>query len=117
MSVRSIKVLLICAGGMSSSLLLSKLRKASNAAGVDLEVWSYHSSGLLPWDYEKNPIDIVLIAPQIRMLRRSVARAVEPFGVIVEIIDPMAYGMADGQKIVQQILEAVAPELPESNEK
>jgi cellobiose-specific phosphotransferase system component IIB len=92
---------------MSSSLLLSEIRKASVEAGVEIEVNAYHSFGLFPWDYEKNPINIVLVAPQVRMLRRSVTRAAEPFGAIVECMDPMAYGMADGQKIVHQILEAL----------
>lgn len=107
MSEKSIKVLIICAGGMSSSLLLSKLREASSAAGVDLEVSAHHSSGLQPWNFEKHPIDIVLVAPQVRMLRRGIAKAAEPFGTIVECIEPMAYGMADGQKIIEQIIQAL----------
>jgi PTS system cellobiose-specific IIB component len=107
MSEKSIKVLLICAGGMSSSLLLSQIREASHTFGVDLDVSAHHSSGLQPWNFEKRPIDIVLVAPQVRMLRRGIARAAEPFGAIVECMEPMAYGMADGQKIVRQIIEAM----------
>jgi PTS system cellobiose-specific IIB component len=115
MSERSVKVLLICAGGFSSSLLLSKIRNASKAAGVALEVSAYHSSGLLPWDYEKNPIDIVLIAPQIRLFRRGISREAEPFGTIVECVDPMAYGMADGPRILKQILAALKINNPETS--
>lgn len=101
-----IKVLLICAGGLSSSLLLKHIAAEADSAGVEIRVMSHHASGFQPWDFEKNPIDVVLIAPQVRFLKKRFARATKSFGAIVLQIDPTAYGMADGKQIVQQILES-----------
>lgn len=112
-----VKVLIICAAGMSSSLLISSIEAASKKAGLSVDVITYHSIGSAYWDFGKTPVDVVLIAPQIRFLRNNIAKLASPHGISVKIIEPTSYGMADGQKIVQQILEAVAPESPESNEK
>jgi PTS system cellobiose-specific IIB component len=113
---KSIKILIICAAGMSSSLLIDAIEKAGKEEDLKLEVITYHSIGSTYWDFGKTPVDVVLIAPQIRFLRNNIAKLASPHGISVKIIDPTSYGMTDGQKIVQQILEAVAPKSPESNE-
>ena len=102
-----IKVLLICAAGMSSSLLEASIKRAAESAGVDLEVSAYFANIGTYWDFEEHPFDVILIAPQVRFMKKSIAKKVEPLGIIVESIDPQAYGMVDGEKIFQQISDAL----------
>lgn len=104
---KTIKVLLICAAGMSSSLLEASIKKAAGKAGVDLEVSAYFANIGTYWDFEENPFDVILIAPQVRFMRKGIAKKVEPLGIIVQVIDPQAYGMVDGGKIFQQIYDAL----------
>ncbi|HEY45901.1 MAG: hypothetical protein AMJ88_12015 [Anaerolineae bacterium SM23_ 63] len=104
---KTIKVLLICAAGMSSSLLIASIMEAAERAGVDLEVRAYFANIGTYWDFEEHPFDVILIAPQVRFMRKSVAKKVEPLGIIVQGIDPQAYGMVDGEKIFQQIVDAL----------
>jgi PTS system cellobiose-specific IIB component len=104
---KPIKVLLICAAGMSSSLLEAAITEAAEAAGVDLQVRSFFAGITTYMDFDENLFDVILIAPQVRFMRKSVAKKVEPLGIVVQTIDPQAYGMVDGEKIFQQISDAL----------
>lgn len=104
---KKIKVLLVCAIGMSSSLLVSKITKEAEAAGINLEMMAIETPEIARWDFETNHMDMVLIAPQVRYKRKSITKASEPYGTIVELIDSVSYGMVDGEKIFQQIMAAM----------
>ncbi|HEY45055.1 MAG TPA: PTS sugar transporter subunit IIB [Anaerolineae bacterium] len=106
-NLKTIKVLLLCAGGMSSSLLEASIIKAAEAVGVDIKVSSYFANIVPYWDFEEHFVDVILIAPQVRFMRKSVAKKVEPLGIIVQVIDPQTYGMVDGEKLFQQLYEAL----------
>jgi PTS system cellobiose-specific IIB component len=107
MTDKKIKVILVCAAGMSSSLLEEKIRKAAEAAGREMELKAVDSSRMGLWDYEKDTMDIILVAPQVRFLKRGIIKKAEPYGVIVQDIDTVAYGMVDGEKIFAQVIEAL----------
>jgi len=100
-------VVLVCAAGMSSSLLEEKIRKAAEAAGRDMELKAVDSSRMGMWDFEKDSMDIILVAPQVRFTKRGIIQRAEPYGVIVQDIDTIAYGMVDGEKIFAQVIEAL----------
>ena len=104
---KPIKVLLICAAGMSSSLLEASIMEAAETAGVNLEVISLFANIGTYWDFEEHPFDVILIAPQVRLMIKSITKKAEPLGIIVQVIDPQAYGMVDGEKIFQQIYDAL----------
>jgi len=92
---------------MSSSLLEEKIRKAAEAAGRDMELKAVDSSRMGMWDFEKDSMDIILVAPQVRFTKRGIIQRAEPYGVIVQDIDTIAYGMVDGEKIFAQVIEAL----------
>jgi len=103
------KVLLVCAGGLSSSLLESVTAKAASKRGHELDIHAA-SAALVVYnsiDFAAYPVDMVLIAPQVRFARRSIERVVEPLGIVVDVIDPTAYGMVDGDKLFDQIVQVV----------
>jgi PTS system cellobiose-specific IIB component len=52
-------------------------------------------------------MDVILVAPQVRFKKRGIIKQAEPYGVIVRDIDTIAYGMVDGEKIFEQVLEAL----------
>ncbi len=104
---KPIKVLMVCAMGMSSSLLESKVIEAAIQAGVPFEMKSINTPEMARWDFDRHYVDIVLVAPQVRFKRKSIAKAAEPYGIIVQDIDPVTFGMVEGQKLFEQILAAV----------
>ncbi len=104
---KPIKVLIVCAMGMSSSLLESKTIEAGKARGVEVQMNAITTPDVARWDFATNWVDIVLVAPQVRYKRKSIAEAANPHGIIVQDIDPVTFGMVDGEKLFQQIWEAV----------
>ena len=104
---KTVKVLMVCAMGMSSSLLEAKTREAAKAAGVAFELQAITTPEIARWDFETNYVDVVLVAPQVRYKRKSIAAAAEPFNIIVQDIDPILFGMVDGEQLFEQIKAAV----------
>ncbi len=99
-----IRVVMVCAMGMSSSLLEAATIKAAKEAGADFEMRSISAQEMGVYDFDAHPVDIVLVAPQVMFKRRSIKQAAEPRGIIVQDIEPTTYGMVDGEKLFQQIL-------------
>jgi len=107
MPEKQIKVVLVCAAGMSSSLLEEKIRQAAADSGRQMELKAVDATTMSLWDYEKDTMDVILVAPQVRFKKRGIIKQAEPYGVIVQDIDTIAYGMVDGEKIFEQVLEAL----------
>lgn len=104
---KPIKVLIVCAMGMSSSLLESKTIEAGKAAGVEVQMHAITTPDVGMWDWQANWVDVVLVAPQVRYKHKSIAQAANPLGIIVQHIDTVVFGMVDGEKLFEQIREAV----------
>lgn len=94
------KVLLVCAGGMSTSMLVKKLKKYAEAKNIPLEAMEAYGIG----DYEEvcNDYDVILLGPQVSYRKDSVQEAVNmPVGVIA----PFDYAMSNEENIFKQIDE------------
>lgn len=72
-----------------------------------LELRSTSVFALEYWDFAAHPVDAVLVAPQVRFLRRALAARLEPLGVLVVPIEPIDFGMADGEAILGKLMEAM----------
>ncbi len=53
---------------------------------------------------EMEDLQVVLIGPQVRYLEKKIKAQLEPKGVAVDVIDQMAYGMIQGDKVLDQAL-------------
>jgi PTS system cellobiose-specific IIB component len=104
---KPIKVVMVCAMGMSSSLLENKTRDAARVAGVPFELRAITTPEIARWDFQVDYVDVVLVAPQVRYKRKSITEAAAPFGIIVQDIDPIIFGMVDGAKLFNQIMTAI----------
>jgi PTS system cellobiose-specific IIB component len=104
---KTVKVLIVCAIGMSSSLLESKTAEAAKEYGIILETSSINTPEVGRYDFKGNYVDMVLIAPQVRYKRKSITEMAGPHGTVVENIDPVTYGMVDGVKLFEQIKRAL----------
>jgi PTS system cellobiose-specific IIB component len=102
-----IRVLMFCAMGASSSLLAVKTEEAAKAKGLDVEMTLLSAAEAAIYDFRAKPVDVVLIAPQVRFKKRSIAQAAAPLGIPVEDIESVTYGMMDGEKLWEQIERAL----------
>jgi PTS system cellobiose-specific IIB component len=108
MTEKKVKVLIVCAIGMSSSLLETKTMEAAKAQGVDLEMSSINTPEVGRYDFKEKYVDMVLVAPQVRYKRKSITEMAGPHGTVVQDIDTVTYGMVDGEKLYEQIKEALS---------
>ena len=104
---KKIRVLMVCAMGMSSSLIEAKTAQAAKAAGVPFELKAIETAEMGRWSFAENPMDVVLVAPKVRFKKKSIEEAAGPYGTIVLNIDSIAYGMIDGELIFNQVMEAI----------
>jgi PTS system cellobiose-specific IIB component len=104
---KKIRVLMVCAMGMSSSLIEAKTAVAADKAGVPFELKAIETAEMGRWSFDENPMDVVLVAPRVRFKKKAIEQAAGPYGTIVLNIDTVAYGMLDGEAIFQQIMDAL----------
>ena len=92
------KVLLVCAAGMSTSILMKKLEKHAADQGIDFEI---HATGFQNASAECAGCDCVLMGPQVSYQKDNVAQAVAP--IPVAVIPPADYGIGNCANIFKLI--------------
>jgi PTS system cellobiose-specific IIB component len=90
------KITLFCAAGMSTSLLVNKMKEAAAAAGKDYEIAAYSLN-----DFEKQApsADVCLLGPQVRFALKKLQTA-HPDMKITDIPMQM-YGMMKGKETLE----------------
>lgn len=90
-------ILLVCSAGMSTSLLVTKMKKSADDQGIEANINAVAEADL------KNHIDgvdVILLGPQVRYILKKVKAIMDPLGVPVEVINSMDYGMMNGEKVL-----------------
>lgn len=91
------KILLVCSGGMSTSILMSKMQKYAELHGFNLEVDACAASACA----DKAPeYDVVLLGPQIAYQKSSISSKVS---VPVACMQPQDYALARCENIFKQV--------------
>ncbi|HLR63640.1 MAG TPA: PTS sugar transporter subunit IIB [Lentibacillus sp.] len=96
------KITLLCALGMSTSLLVERMKKAAEIQGIDAEIEAYPADDI---DKQLKNTDVILLGPQIRYKKNELSKKAEAANVPMAIIDMKAYGATDGEKVLEQALE------------
>lgn len=96
-----IRVLIVCSWGMSTSLLVDSMLTAAETRKIVLTV-----DALSAGEYAENveACDVVLIAPQIRHLRKSIEKLAASVGKPVALIEPFLYATMNGPAVLEQVL-------------
>ncbi len=89
------KIYLMCSGGMSTSLIVTKMKKAAEEQGYDCEIEAFGMTCAAK--IRDNPPDILLLAPQARFLMKELEKTMP---CPVALIDMVAYGSMNGAKIL-----------------
>ena len=97
-----IRVLIVCSWGMSTSLLVESMLTAAATSAYELTV-----EALSAGEYAEkvDTCDIVLIAPQIRHLRKSIEKLAASLGKPVALIEPFHYATMNGRAVLEQVLQ------------
>lgn len=95
-----IRVLIVCSWGMSTSLLVDSMLEAAREQQYELSIEAL-SAG--EYAASVDTCDVVLIAPQIRHLRKSIEQLARKTGKPVAMIEPFHYATMNGQAVIEQV--------------
>ena len=96
-------IMLCCAAGMSTSLLVSKMQASAKEQGLDYEIFATAADA--DQKLATNKIDVVLLGPQVRYLEADFKNKLEGTNIPLAVIDMTAYGMMNGPKVLQQAID------------
>ncbi|MDR1568247.1 MAG: PTS sugar transporter subunit IIB [Streptococcaceae bacterium] len=88
------KIILACAGGMSTGMLVNKMKEYAGKQAIEADIAAY---GLSELEDYVNGTDIILLGPQIGFQKEEVEQKYP--GIPIEVIDMMDYGMMNGEKV------------------
>ncbi|RNB55292.1 PTS sugar transporter subunit IIB [Brevibacillus gelatini] len=91
-------ILLCCAAGMSTSLLVQKMEQAAREKGLEAKIWAVSA------DEVKQHIDqaqVLLLGPQVRYKLAEMKKVGEARGIPVDVISPVDYGSLNGKKVLE----------------
>lgn len=91
------KIVLVCMAGLSTSILVSKMREAAAKQNYECEINAYPIANVSTVGADA---DIVLLGPQVRFQEQSVKSQVT---CPVEVIDMQMYGMMDGESVIKEV--------------
>lgn len=98
-----INIVLLCAGGMSTSILAKNIEEAALELGFECKVKAYG----VPEARDVVPeADIVLIGPQVRFAINKLKKEFPTKDI--SIIDMRDYAMMDGKNVINTIKERLA---------
>ena len=86
------KIVLLCASGMSTSMLVKKMQEAAKADGYEYSVDAFSASEAAT---KAADADVVLLGPQIRFQKNKIAAQIP--NVPVDAIDMRMYGRMDAK--------------------
>lgn len=96
------KIYLFCSAGMSTSLLVSKMRTQAEKYEVPVIIEAFPESLVA----EKGPeADVILIGPQIAYMLQDIKNIVP--NKPVEVIDSILYGKVDGLGVLKSAITAI----------
>ncbi|MCL1936750.1 MAG: PTS sugar transporter subunit IIB [Defluviitaleaceae bacterium] len=97
-----LNVLFVCVAGMSTSLLVEKIKKEAENRGIEMQLKAVPEAetrkGL-------DEIDVLLLGPQVRYLEKQMQKMLEGKETKLGVVDMLAYGRMDAPKVLDQILD------------
>jgi cellobiose PTS system EIIB component len=91
-------ILLCCAAGMSTSLLVTKMEAAAKDQGLDSKIWAVSADQVKA---NIDQADVLLLGPQVRYLLPQMQQLGKEKNIPVDSINPIHYGMCNGAEVLK----------------
>nr|WP_308227113.1 PTS sugar transporter subunit IIB [Providencia vermicola] len=95
-------IYLFCSAGMSTSLLVSKMRQQAEKYDVPVVIEAFSETLVAQKGIDA---DLVLLGPQIAWKSSEIQRILPT--KLVEVIDPILYGKVDGLGVLKAAVAAI----------
>ena len=97
-----VRILLVCSAGMSTSLMVNKMKAAAEQKGIEAKIWAVADAEAAG---ESGEADIMMLGPQIRFQEKKMKGIAGDKPVVV--IDMKAYGMMNGAAVLDKALSVL----------
>ncbi|WP_378951483.1 PTS sugar transporter subunit IIB [Pelosinus sp. sgz500959] len=91
------KILLVCSAGMSTSLVVEKMKKALTPEEASSVI---HAIAAENFEDEFSEYDVVLLGPQLKFRKGDLGKIAATKGIPLDVINMMDYGTLQGAKIL-----------------
>ena len=97
-------IMLVCSAGMSTSMLVQKMKQAADNKNLDIDIMAASSSEA-DKNIQSQEINVVLLGPQVKYMKNRYAYMLEPKGIPFDVINMMDYGTMNGEKVLDHALK------------
>lgn len=95
------RIVLCCASGMSTSMLVARMRKHAAQKGLSVDITAI---SINEFDTEMPRCDCCLLGPQIKYKLAEMKEKLAPFNIPVAVINTLDYGMMRGDRVLETAL-------------
>ena len=102
------RIVLACAAGMSTSLVVSRMEKEAAARGLSYQIYAIPEQSLGE-ELQNYPgeVAVVLLGPQVRFKLEANRKLTDSQQIPIAVIDTLAYGTLNGAKVLDQALALI----------
>ena len=93
------RIVLCCAAGMSTSMLVNKMKAEAQQRALALEIYA-----VAEFERELPHADVILLGPQVKYEAGRLTALAAPQGKAVAVIDMADYGMMRGAAALDKAL-------------
>ncbi len=95
------RIVLCCAAGMSTSMLVNKMKAEAQQRALALEIYAV---AVAEFERELPNADVILLGPQVKYEAGRLTALAAPQGKAVAVIDMADYGMMRGAAVLDKAL-------------
>ncbi|MCY3036268.1 PTS sugar transporter subunit IIB [Aerococcus urinae] len=94
-------IMLVCAAGLSTSILVTNMKKYAANNDFNVEVFATGTSQF-DTNIKEKSVDVVLLGPQVRFMKDEFEKRLTEKRIPIAVIDMKDYGSMDGEKVLNQ---------------
>ncbi|WP_291649707.1 PTS sugar transporter subunit IIB [Clostridium sp.] len=96
------KIILACAAGMSTSLLVNKMKEAAELGNIEASIKAIPEAAI---SEHLDECDVILLGPQVKFMIDEIRAIAAPRNIPVEIVPMQLYGMMNGKAVLEIALK------------
>ena len=96
------RIVLLCNGGLSTGILVKKMKAAAEAQDFACEISAAPVSDAEAVGAEA---DLILLGPQVRYRYGEIVEKYGDKGIPIQVIDQTDYGMMNGEKVLKSAIK------------
>lgn len=101
------KIMLACAAGMSTSMLVEKMKEAAKQQNIEVVIDAVSEGTAMKTVAN---YDVLLLGPQVSHLVRKFKPHCDELNIPVEAINMVDYGMMNGENVLNRAIQLIKGE-------